>query len=54
MTPTREVYWNVGHFCMTMMEDGLNSCATDSQVKVLDIAELLEDPNDTCLWQLKY
>ncbi len=34
-------------FCMTMMEDGLKSCAGDRQVKVLDIAELLDGPNQT-------
>ncbi len=34
-------------FCMTMMEDGLKSCGADAQVKVLDLAELLEQPNDT-------
>ena len=33
-------------FCMTMMEDGLKSNETGQQVKVLDIAELLEHPND--------
>jgi Fe-S oxidoreductase len=33
-------------FCMTMMEDGLKSFETDQQVKVLDIAELLEAPKD--------
>jgi Fe-S oxidoreductase len=33
-------------FCMTMMEDGLKSSAGDRQVKVLDIAELLDGPNE--------
>jgi Fe-S oxidoreductase/nitrate reductase gamma subunit len=33
-------------FCMTMLEDGLKSHETGQPVKVLDIAELLEYPND--------
>lgn len=33
-------------FCMTMMEDGIKTLKADREVKVLDIAELLEGPND--------
>jgi Fe-S oxidoreductase/nitrate reductase gamma subunit len=33
-------------FCMTMMEDGIKTFKADREVKVLDIAELLEGPND--------
>ena len=32
-------------FCMTMMEDGIKTFKADREVKVLDIAELLEGPN---------
>ena len=33
-------------FCMTMMEDGIKTFKADREVKVLDIAELLEGSND--------
>ncbi len=33
-------------FCMTMMEDGIKASGADQRVAVLDIAEVLEGPND--------
>lgn len=33
-------------FCMTMMEDGIKAFEADQEMKVLDIAELLEGPHD--------
>ena len=33
-------------FCMIMMEDGIKFLKADCETKVLDIAELLEGPND--------
>jgi Fe-S oxidoreductase len=33
-------------FCMTMMEDGIKTSQAEQDMKVLDIAELLDGPND--------